>query len=92
MSQVDIVITDEYLLEYLLKKYGLDKTKLINMLKNYKEKEIKADVIKKFYKRNKFVHYEPFCNHLDIFQKWNDSGFIICADELETYWNSLRDY
>lgn len=81
----EIVISDEYLLTYMLKKYKVDKQKLISMLKNLKEKEIKTDVIKEFYKRNPEVLKKQLSEQFKIFKIWNDSGFPIFKDQLECY-------
>lgn len=87
----EIIITDKYLLGYLLKKYKLDKNKIIATLKIIKEKEIKLDVIKEFYNRNKILSKRPFREHYNLFKQWNDSGFIICEEELESYYDKTND-
>jgi hypothetical protein len=84
----DFIVTDEYLLDYLLRKYKLDKHKLISSIKKTKENEIKMHIMKDFYKYCK--HYNQInkpCKELyKIFKQWNRSGIDIFKEEFENYY------
>lgn len=82
-----IIITDEYLLNFLLKKYNLNKTKLIAMIKNTKEKELKTQIMKDFYNNNdnNNLLLKPFIEQYKLFKIWNKSGFIICKEDFEAF-------
>jgi len=79
------IVTDEYLLNYLLKKYQLDKQKLIKSIERTYEKEMKLSVIKKFYKQNKYLINRPFKEQYQYFKQWNNTGIYISKEELEDF-------
>ena len=84
-------ITDDYLLNYLLRKYKIDKQKLIVMLRKSRESDYKSFVMKKFYKENKNARNMQFREQYKIFKQWNNSGVYISKEELENYYeNHIR--
>lgn len=84
----EYMISDEYLLNYLLRKYKLDKYKLIASIKKSKDYENKIYIMKTFYKNNKFLinTYKPFIEHWKIFKKWNCGRLDINKEELQDYY------
>lgn len=87
-NYIDDEITDEYLLNYLLKKYKIDKQKLIMMLRRSRESEYKYFIMKKFYKVNNTVYKLQFHEQYKIFKQWNNSGVYISKEDLENYYDS----
>ncbi|XWV26987.1 hypothetical protein QJ857_gp0062 [Tupanvirus soda lake] len=86
----DFIVTDEYLLDYLLKKYKLDKHKLILSIKKSKENETKLCILRDFYKYNKNLIKicMPIKEQYKIFKKWNGSDINISKEELEDYYEN----
>jgi hypothetical protein len=82
----DYMITDEYLLNYLLHKYRLDKEKLILSIKRNREKEFKLMIIRNFYEKNKEIINYPFPEHWKLFVKFVYCGPNIEKEELEDYY------
>lgn len=84
----EFIVTDEYLLDYLLKKYKLDKYKLITSIKKLKEQENKICIMKDFYKYNKnlMISYKPFKEHYKFFKQWNGTCIDVSKMELEDYY------
>ncbi len=83
------MITDEYLLNYLLRKYKLDKYKLIASIKRAKDHENKMHHMKVFYKNNKFliVTYRPFSEHWKKFKIWSNGNSNVSKEELQDYYD-----
>jgi len=79
------IITDEYLLDYLLKKYKLDKNKLVLLIKKNKETEFKNLTIKDFYKQHKKIKHKPIKEQYTVLKRWNSSGLPVSKEELEDY-------
>jgi len=86
------VVTDEFLLNYLLKKYKLDKIKLINSIIKHREIDAKLCIMRDFYDQNKKILFKPTCKpfkeQYKIFKEWNCSGIYICKEELEDYYEN----
>ena len=84
-------MTDEYLLDYLLRKYKLDKYKLIASIKKSKENEFKLHVLKDFYKHHKYLIKlcKPLKEQYKIFKQWNCSGMDISREELEDFYEEF---
>jgi sulfur relay (sulfurtransferase) DsrF/TusC family protein len=80
------LVTDEYLLNYLLKKYKLDKHKLVQMIKKTKENEFKMLVLKDFYEDCENIQLKPVKEQYQLFKRWNHSGIWITKEELENYY------
>lgn len=83
-------ITDEYLLDYLLKRYKLDKQKLILMLTRSKENEYKFYILNKFYHDHKEIEYKPFRDQYRAFKEWNCNDIHITRDELEDFYETYK--
>ena len=85
----DFIVTDEYLLDYLLKKYKLDKNKLICMIKKMKEHEFKNMVLKDFYDDidNDYIRDKPIKEQYQLFKQWNYNNIKISKEELENYYD-----
>ena len=86
MDEEDNFVTDAYLLDYLLKKYKIDKQKLIAMIKKNRESEYKYSIMIKFYKDNKNLRKMPLHKQYKIFKNWNNSGVYITKEELDDYY------
>lgn len=87
------IVTDEYLLEYLLKKYRLEKNKLIHMIENQKKHEYIMSVIEFFYKENKEIKKKPIKDQYKYFKQWNESGLKISIEDLDNYYeNKIKKY
>lgn len=80
-------ITDEFLLNYLLRRYNLDKYKLINMIKKNRKNETKHLIIQDFYNLHRDLINKSLDEQYHIFKKWNDSEFYISKTDLEDYLN-----
>lgn len=83
-------ISDSQLLSFLLRKYSLDKTKLIASLRRTREKRIRNSILEDFYKyRDQYDHpsyrERPIDEHYTVFKKWNRSDVKITKSELEDY-------
>ena len=85
-------ISDEYLLNYLLKKYKLDKQKLIVSIQKNKDNEIKCSIMDKFYRTHHQIRNRPFREQYRIFKNWNQSEYYICQEELEDYYEKYVRY
>lgn len=81
-------ITDEYLLDYLLQKYRLDKRKLIASIIKSREMEFKMDVMKNFYDHNRYLinSHKPISHHYKIFKQFNLDRYDISIEELDDYY------
>ncbi|AUV58224.1 hypothetical protein [Bandra megavirus] len=87
------IVTDEYLLEYLLKKYRLEKSKLIHMIENQKKHEYIISIIEFFYKENKEIKNKPIKDQYKYFKQWNESGLKISIEDLDNYYeNKIKKY
>ena len=82
----DFVITDEYLLDYLLKKYGIDQHKLVLTIRKNKELEFKKFTLKCFYRENNHIKCKPIKEQYKVFKNWNCSDIYISKEELEDYY------
>lgn len=82
----EFIITDEMLLDYLLKKYQLDKNKLVYSLKKIKENEFKNYILKNFYKKNSFAKCKPIKEQYRILKKWYRGDIDICKEELDDFY------
>jgi hypothetical protein len=83
----DYIVTDEYLLDYLLHVYKLDKEKLIYSIKKNREKEIKLEIIENFYNENRRIINLPFIEQWKFFKNFPYSGPYISKDDLEDYYH-----
>jgi hypothetical protein len=85
----DNSISDEYLLEYLLMKYKLDKDKLVQSILKSHEHDNKLHVMWEFYKDNKFLikQSKPLKDHYKVFKQWNCNRIDISREELEDYFD-----
>lgn len=79
-------INDSYILDYLLKKYKLDKRKLVLMLQKKRDNEYKLSIIDEFYNCHENITYRPICEQYKLFKNWNDSEIDITMDEFENYY------
>ncbi|QGR53758.1 hypothetical protein [Moumouvirus maliensis] len=79
------IVTDEYLLDYLLKKYRLDKNKLVYTIQEQKKREYKSIIIEFFYKENMGIKYKNIKEQYKIFKKWNESGLEISFEDLDNF-------
>lgn len=85
----EFMVTDGYLLDYLLRFYRLDKEKLIISIKKSKEKEFKMGIIDNFYCQNRHLWNRPFPEHLRAFSKFSYCGPIIDPEDLESYYEEF---
>ena len=83
----DDYISDTFLLNYLLKKYKLDKQKLILSIQKHREKDFRLRVICNFYEDNEDVVNKPFREQYRMFKEWNQGGIYICKEEFENYYD-----
>ena len=79
-------IDDTYLLKYLLKKYNLDKQKLICSIQKTREKNFKRQVICNFYEDNAHLINRPFIEQYRMFKEWNHDGIHISKEDFENYY------
>jgi hypothetical protein len=85
------MITDEYLLNYLLKKYKLDKTKLIASIMKAKHDEMKMEIMRNFYMQHHYLIkvIKPMKEHYRIFREWcADDTIDITKADLESYYEN----
>lgn len=83
----DNCISDEYLLDYLLRKYGLDKQKLIYSVQKSRERKFKNQIICNFYEDNDDIINKPFKEQYRLFKQWNDGGAYISREDFEYYYD-----
>ncbi|AKI80467.1 hypothetical protein QJ850_gp232 [Acanthamoeba polyphaga mimivirus] len=81
-------VTDEYLADYLLRKFGLDKEKVVRSIQKNKKDEFKAMILDYFYKENPKIKHQSINNQYKLFRKWNKSGLKIKIDDLEIYYEN----
>ncbi|AGC01756.1 hypothetical protein H012_gp709 [Acanthamoeba polyphaga moumouvirus] len=87
------IVTDEYLLDYLLKKYRLEKNKLIHTIQEQKKREYKSMIIEFFYKENVNVKYKNIKEQYKILKKWNESGLEISFEDLDNFFEEkIKNY
>lgn len=79
-------VTDQYLLEYLLNKYRIDKQKLIQSIRKEKENYLKSLILCDFYDDCENIHNKTIKEQYQLFKKWNKSGVDISKEEIDNYY------
>ncbi len=87
------VIDDAYVLNYLLKKFKLDKSKLIHKIRRERRKESKLELIDQFYKTHTDIGYRKLKKQYQIFSIWNPSDLEVSLAEFEDFYEQyVRPY
>lgn len=84
-------ITNDDLLDFLLRKYKIDKNKLIYSLTRLKEQEQKLCIIQNFYRHHKCLVPRPIKEQYKVFKKWYCGCIPIKKKDLENYCDKLID-
>ena len=74
-------ITDEYLLNYLLKKFNINKNNLIHTIKKHNESEEKKFLVKDFLEKNKYLENLDGNELYKLFCLWNKNNIHITENE-----------
>lgn len=81
----DFVVTDTDILNLVIKKYNLDKDKLIAHIKRNKEQDCKQLVMDNFYKQHPHSERLSLHEQHQKIEDWNGSCYYISLGDLETY-------
>ena len=79
-------ISDAELLDYLLKKYHLNKDAVIHSIIKQKEYRFKLNLMHDFYHQFKKIGFKPIKEQYRIFKEWNCNGPYISREELQDYY------
>lgn len=79
-------ITDGELLDFLLKKYNLNKQMLVNSILKQKEHKFKFNLLKNFFDKNKKRTNRPIRDLYRFFKEWNYDGPHIGKEEFEDHY------
>ncbi len=85
----ELVINDSDILDYVLWKYGLDKCKIINMIRKTKETELKLIAFKKFHKCYPNICSKSIKDQYKIFIKWYPENFKFCLEISEDEYDNF---
>lgn len=82
-------ISDTQLLEYLMKIYKLDRSRLIAIFLRSQKNDIRNEILDNFYQDNfEFVKKRTSIDkQYFFFEKWNNSGIFITKEELDNYYH-----
>ncbi len=81
----DDEITNDFLLDYLLRKYKLSKDKLISSIKKHRKNEFRILILKNFYELHLYLINKPLKEQYKVFKKWNTSGVGVSKEYFENY-------
>lgn len=85
-------ITNDDLLDFVLRKYKIDKNKLIHSLIRIREQEHKMCVFHNFYKYNECLISKSLKEQYKVFKKWYCGCIPIEKEDFEKYYDKFIDH
>ena len=87
-----IYINDEYLLNYLLSKYKIDKSKLINSIIKSYNNENKKKLVDDFYCKypDLLTSIKTVKQQYKIFKKWNTTNIFVDINDFDDFYYTKK--